>query len=544
VFLRSLRGVVRLFSYVAIGVTMASCTLVSDFDVHACRVDSDCDAVVGQITRCEDGLCASGCRSNAQCEAFDPRTPLCNTAGRVCVGFGTSNGECFLGTALADELGSSQATLEDAIVIGTFAPTLRSSEWLTVQLAVDELNSLGGLPSERGTKQVLGVLCDGSRATVAAAIDHLVTGLSSRAILASLEDESLRIALEHQDANGPLFLSPNSSDSWSASLAGGDPPFLWYLGPDYRDLVAAYSGLVARAHSSLVMQGRDPSLTRVATVVSEAKEDHDLADAVESEMELGGSLAYDLRREYRLLRFGFESAEDLESLLNFGPDIVLFFVGGVRSQSPYSARIALIRELEAIAREASWRPIYVFGPRNADDRVLAQLAFEDSDFRSRAIGVRGDRVVDDAVADSLRQRFASAFPSQDRLPVSLGVYDALYYLAYAVAATPGHARASQGASVDGMSRVTDSAGESVAIGVGITGLEKATELLSAGDAFDLHGTTGPAAFDAGHVRAGPPRAYCWLESGRVVDFADLSADGANGLAVSADCGTQVLGATD
>jgi hypothetical protein len=66
--------------------------------------------------------------------------------------------------------------------------------------------------------------------------------------------------------------------------------------------------------------------------------------------------------------------------------------------------------------------------------------------------------------------------------------------------------------------VTDPASEPVQVGPGPDGLEKALLLLSMGAAFDLHGTTGPAGFDATRgVRAAPVRAFCWDERGELTD---------------------------
>src|SRR5689334_8420065 len=74
------------------------CTVVSDFDVHECQLDADCDSASGSISRCEQRRCVQGCADNRHCESVDPRRPLCEGSSGACVGLTTARGECFAST--------------------------------------------------------------------------------------------------------------------------------------------------------------------------------------------------------------------------------------------------------------------------------------------------------------------------------------------------------------------------------------------------------------------------------------------------------------
>lgn len=510
----------------------SSCTPLSDFAVHQCDTHSDCDTLDGVALRCEDSHCVEGCADNAHCASVDPRLPICTEHGGTCVGLISSKGECYVSTGY-DASSMAASTGRDLLVVGAFAPTLRSSTWLTLQLAVDEINAQGGVPGAAGPRSLVAVLCDDSTAHVDAAMEHLVHGLHASAIVASLEDEPLRVALERASTEGlALFLSPNSADSWAAAPEGATQR-AWYLGADQQSVVEAYPPLLRRAAAALEARGADPELLRIASVVSEAREDQDLARAVAGVIELGGYDAGDLARRGRFRSFELRSgsAEELQEVANYAPQLILVFVGGASLESPYLPRSSRLELLEASAAEpGSLQPTYIVGPRNVDDAFLASWATADASLRERVVGLRSDRLLDDDIVASLRARFDSVFPRAREpglpLDVSLGAYDAVYYLAYAAAAAGTLAAENANSLVAGLASITDPNGERIDVGSGPQALDRARELLASHTPFNLYGTSGPAAFDPlQQSRSGVPRMYCFEPSGELAELGSLDSAG-------------------
>jgi hypothetical protein len=210
------------------------------------------------MARCQASRCVPGCASNGHCTAVDPRFPLCHATSGECVSLTSEAGECYA-SAGYDEAAQSQAALEDLFIVGAFAPTVRSSLWLTVQLAVDEINAQCGLPHRGGTQPLVVVLCDGSEGMAASSIQHLAGHLRAPTLLASVDASSLDIAVDSPSARDvSLLLSPNGSTSPGSRDA--DARSLWYLGGDYRDVVPAYTPLVRRlaARGGARRYGTDP----------------------------------------------------------------------------------------------------------------------------------------------------------------------------------------------------------------------------------------------------------------------------------------------
>lgn len=513
---------------------VSSCTPISDFAVHQCETHADCDILGGVTSRCEDSRCVEGCADNAHCMSVDPRRPICAELGGTCVGLTSDQGECYVSTGYdASSMGAS--TARDLSVLGAFAPTLRSSTWLTLQLAVDEINAEGGLPGAGVPRPLVAVLCDDSVGHVDAAMEHLVHGLHASAIVASLEDEPLRIVLERAGTAGQaLFLSPNSADPWSAAPERATQR-AWYLGADQSSAVEAYVPLVRRAAAAMEARGADPQLLRVASVVSEAREDQDLAAAVARAMDLGGYDADDLARRGRFKRFELRSGspEELEAVASYAPQLILVFAGGASLESPYGSRSSRLEFLEARASvPGGWQPIYIVGPRNVDDPFLASWATTDASLRERIVGVRSDRAIDSNIVASLWARFDTVFPRaaepEFSLGVSLGAYDAVYYLAYAAAANGRAEVENAGSLASGLAKITDPNGERVDVGSGPQGIEKARELLESQTPFNLYGTTGPAAFDTPQqARSGVARWYCFGSSGESIDLGIVNSGAAD-----------------
>lgn len=516
---------------------------MSEFEVHQCSSHADCDVLARGVYRCDQARCVEGCADNAHCAAADPRHPLCQYPGGACVGLSSEAGECYVSSGYSAPEQAAH-TLEDLSVIGAFTPTVRSSYWLTLELAVAEINGNGGLNTPSGSRSVVAVACDPQTSALDGALEHLVVKLRTPAILASLEAEALRAALDRPVTSGrALFLSPEGAEREPEPADSN----VWYLGPDAHAALPAYRLLVTRVEEALVSRGRMREQLRIAHLVSGAREDQTLASAVAAEWRVAGSDSALLERQYRFISFspaGLDSPE-LDELAAFAPDIVLAFVGGAFPESPFVPRASLIEELERRAEASSgWRPAFVLGPRLADDQLLQVLAENSAAFRAHALGVRSDRRRDAAREAALAARFHAAFPAAalavTRAAPVFGAYEALYYLAHAQAAASRSQPARAEQLLSGLERVTDGSGRLVEMGPGEEGLALANQLLAQGLPLQLQGVSGPLEFEPGHARSGAARVYCWRDDASVRELAVYDAAAVTLVASGEACGGEVF----
>jgi hypothetical protein len=418
-----------------------------------------------------------------------------------------------------------ELTAEELILLGAFAPSVRTSTGLSLQLAAQELNARGGLPGAHSNRPVLVIECDGSMAS--SAMQHLVNELGVHAIVGSLDAAALRTAVTQADTREPaFFLSPGDSYVRRETLSSGGAN-LWHMGSNYGDVVPAYSTLVDKLAEAIEQSAPRSGPVTIAAVTSSRDEDAALNLAVYDRVsrdEVAGPM---LANGNRWLSFSLpDEADDsrsalLEALVQSAPDIVISFAGGVFGAPARRERASLFRALEDIAATTGYAPSYILGPGNVEDSSLARLARDSASFRFRALALRAGPPQDVALRVALDARFEAAFPDAAAFGfhVTPAVYDSLYTLAYAVAAVP---VSSAGAHADitqaGFSRVTDASGPEVAVGP--DGLGTAMEYLTTGVPFHLRGTDGPANFDlTEQARPGEGKLYCWDEGGTPREFA-------------------------
>jgi hypothetical protein len=438
------------------------------------------------------------------------------------VGLLTPNGECYAAAGY-DEIAMRPLTAQDVVFMGAFAATLRSSSWLTLRLGVDEINAGGGIRIGDTTRPLVVVSCLDSALTIGDVLEHLIHELGASTLVATLEDAALQAALELPVTRAQaLYLSPNGANSGS-SFSGNADPLLWYLGASYAEVLPLYPELVGRAAAAFERAGGSPTAFRVAILESDAGEDRDLAAAVVDRLRVVTDVEQ-VRREGRLRNFDALSVQrDPSELFAYAPDLILVFVGGLTSVSPYPERTSLITLLEGLEPTTpSLRPFYVFGPRNPLDSSLATLAAGSESFRRRAVGVTADRRLDPERARALSERFRLAFPELSPalgLNVSFAAYDALHYLAAAFAvAEPSQFPFTASQMAANLARITDPKG--AALDFVMPFAERSSFLSgSSGLTFNVSGTSGPAEFDAQRTRPEPPRVYCWGGDGGVLELA-------------------------
>jgi hypothetical protein len=513
--------------------------------VRECTIDADCQTWVGTAARCIDSRCTEGCVSNGQCAALDPRSPLCPRVGADCAPIISEGNECFVSTGYD---GDSMASLvmDDALLVGAFAPTLRSSSWLSIELASREINAAGGLPVNGIARPLLVVLCDDALASVTGAMTHLAR-LGARAVLASMEDRSLQSALAFPGTRGSmLYLTPHAS-TLTPLDEGAD--LLWSLGGRRDGIDDLVQRLILQATDALAAQGRASTSLVIASVSSIAIEDQRLEAAVRGRLEIAGQDAFSLSQEDRFRPFLLPEDPVLRdgvvaSLIEYGPDIVLAFLGGSFPGPGFEPRTGLLRLIEETAEQkGSAPPLYILGPRTLYDPEVLDLAATRPLFRARAVAVTSDPAVDETRRAAVAERFATALPAatdvDSTATADWQVYDTLYYLAYAMAAAPRAADGYSSADVrDGLSRITDGAAEAVSVGPGMSGVDRVISLLLDELPFNTVGTSGPADFDPSQSRPSNARALCWDSDGVPVEPVDIDSMPVGG----APCAAEILDA--
>ena len=527
-----------------------ACTPLSEFDVQQCTADAECETLLGPAQHCSQSRCVAGCASNRHCSGRDPRFPICPAVGAECVALNSQASACFGSTPYADET-MGALTASDLLLIGAFAPGIRSSSWLTLLLAAEELNANGGLPAPDGRLRPLLVLaCDDSADSVVQALLHIVHDLKGQAVLAALEQRALAIALGVPETRGAvLYLSPNA-----VALPAGESgaTALWSLGGRNAALARAVATTIARASDGAAARLAAGASAKVALLVSAAREDAELAQAMMEVLELSGRDGDGLMAEDRLRILELadasptERSAQLREVARFAPDVVAIVAGGTFSDPDRTPRSTVVLDLEGLAAGSGWLPRYVLGPRNASDASLRELAMRDASFRARVLGVTADELPDAEAAGSLSVRFAERYGNlRPGLAPVHAEYDALYLLAYALATAPPAASAAESVEL-GLRHVTDGDAEPIPVGPGPGRLERVRTLLVEDQPFDTLATSGPARFDPTRHRGGELRAFCWDGTGSLMSVASYASDGtelARNAPVADDCGNEALSAS-
>jgi hypothetical protein len=503
--------------------------VLSDFTVDQCRRDADCESLEETIRRCDAGECVPGCSDNHHCATFDPRSPICPAVGRPCTAFTSTGGAC-PSSSPYDDARMGALTAGEMAVVGTFAPALRNSTWMTVQMAATELAAEENFPAP-----VVAIVCDPQRTTDA--VGHLMNHLGALAIVSSLAEaelDNLATALSVASLR-PVQVSPNAPSALSV-------PEVWYLGSKQEIAVPAFVALMGAAAE----RRRDTPL-KIASVTSDAVDEQTLAGLVRTAVNLDNRDAAYLEREGRWSEFTVggqtlaEANDVVEAIVRYAPDLIVWLAGGEFAGQPEVSRSGLIEALEQRLARPS---LYLFGPRNIGDPPLKRLALGSASFRARSVLVRAHRATDPTILAAVNARFRKNYPgadpARDGFGVDPDVYDAVYYASYAVSAV----LSGDGLTpTEGLMRVSDSSGPRVDVGPGISGIGLASALLQEGMSFDLHGTSGPAGFGrTERERPGDARVMCWAASGDAVEAAVFDEGLAALTSAGAGCAEEFLGA--
>jgi branched-chain amino acid transport system substrate-binding protein len=494
-----------------------SCSLALETRPRQCDSTDDCRAkgAAFAASSCVEGMCVQsaasdgGAGSNADAAARECTThkaciaklgedAICRPADGLCAALRSTDCTAVLAPR-------AEVEVDDALVLGALLPAtgalastgaaLRNS----IQLAVSELRSAGGLPPARagGPKRpVVVVACDDAIDPVRAAT-HLALDLRVPAILGAASPGATLLAAQQVGVpRSVLLLTPSDTTRALASVQS--------------------SGLVWRTAPSDAAQAL--ALAKLAT---------DAEQKVRAKLSLAPSEPVKLAVAHRGDTFGVKMADDLEAVLTFngksaaenGASYLRVDYGDPtdpqntnpteKYDNAYSAVLnhrphvlALLGALEGVSNvyapvEKHWTPAWapykprvLFADRGADGALLQTIG-KDDEMRQRILGTRPGTTR--AAFSAFASRYAAAFTdgtSPDGIGPA-GAYDAtlLASLAAVGAAKP----APTGPDLLAGLKKLVPPGTKVALEP--SRLAEALALLAQGTSVDVDGASGPLDFE-------------------------------------------------
>lgn len=357
---------------------------------------------------------------------------------------------------------------DDAILFAAFLPVrgqnpLTTPVGLAYTLAIKELESAGGLPGPRP----VGLLLCGNEADIAErAIEHVTTELRLPAMIAGFDGTRLTTVVQDAVRKEIFTLNPSVTPETLKYL--DVKQLVWSLLGTAEDVARAYRPLLQRTEL-YVRSRRTPETEndplKVALLVTNTLTEEAIAtvlvdgtfDPLNASRDASKALAFNDGKSAaqneaagHFLRIAVPAEENGETpdypslvteLRSFQPDVVIALTRGE------AGRIA-----EAMENGGGPRPVWLLGPRNAtEDTVLGYLqSTTDSQFnekRNRFLGVQYAGTTNPEQRNAWLQRMKAAFPREDPnvYAAQENYYDAVYWLAYGLAA------AGNGAPVNGAS---------------------------------------------------------------------------------------------
>ncbi len=400
-----------------------------------------------------------------------------------------------------------KATDPNAIYFGSFAtlnpsaPADSSVIWAE-RLALDELSGsdVGGLlGGPNGSRRPLVmIVCNNDDGVWQQSVSHLVEDVQVPAMIANLQPNDLRQAFEMPGSYHPFFLSPVAVTNTVVNLV--DDGLIWNLLGQPSDLAPTYTELLKLAEKRLRMDRKllDTDQLKVALVSTNAAFDSDLTDAVEPLLRFNGDkTAQGNGDNYSFIKLDAadpQLPQTADDIIGFGPDIVIS-----TASTLFSKDHGLLQIIEENwPGEDQPPPFYILSPDNdADvDRIIQLLndrikyANETHpELRFVGVSVAGarDNTLQNIYAGHLLGSFKNAYYD------TANYYDAVYYLAYAMAGAGTDSALSGPSIAKGMQRLLS--GESYDIGTG--GIDAVFKALSRpGTTVHIASTLGPPDFDA------------------------------------------------
>jgi len=483
----------------------------------------------------------AACTTNADC-VVNPMTAGVDGGGSatVCV---RATGRCTALQSVDCPSVYGDYSNDDAIIIGTYFATAGAGAALNLPrqqaalLAAQEIDSPGaggGLPpatSQGGMRPLVVVQCDPSINPMRTA-GHLVQDLHVPAIVGPDADQDVIDVTQNVSATaGTLLMSPSAqaskistlSDSGltmrdvpaddqraalildqlneiQAILLGARGPLL-KLGIVYRDDVTGQS-VFSSISGTLRFNGQPITAPVNATYVS--VDHYDVASDVAAQTAIG-------------VKYG-----------GFNPDIVFITAP---EQIP---NVVIPLEQSLTLSNATNHPYYLFTEAGKVSALLSGAGQPNvpSDFASRlrGIGVTPDAASAQTFA-AFSAAFTSAYGSNPQVPDMGTSYDAMYSIAYAIAAT-----ANVPLSGPSIAKGLSMLGSGTAVSVGAAQASAALQSLASGQSIALQGTSTAMQWDInGDIAGGTLEVWCvgvssgapaFASSGRTLDVGTRTLSGA------------------
>ena len=519
----------------------AGCAAIHGLDEYTVGDRSSPDASKGvdtvpPPTIVESGARPTGCQNSRECTALAARAGTVGSkppAPAVCV---KATGKCESLVTEDCPRVYGDYTSDDAVVVGTLLSDVEASplEHAAV-MAVEEIDAPGGgLPPAIGVagapaRPLVVVGCSVS-GDVLRATRHLAEALRVPAIIGPRSGEQVIDVTQQISAKaGTLVMTPTALASAISNLA--DEDLTWRSTPSDAQRAKLVIEQI-KDLETLLRATRSLTTVRLGILHPTNALGISARDAISSKLILNGRFLNDAANAanvsidaYLAGSVDAQAAIATKYAVTVKPDIV--FITSVEQVANFIVPL----EQALTAARAVARPYYVLTDASRTQMLLDAAASTalPPDIRRR---IRGVGMKPDASSSPVLQDFRSAFqarygaaPSDPAAPFS---YDAMYAIAYALAATS--ATTPSGSSVAHGLRM-------LAVGsaatVGAKGLGPVLHELASGTSVSLRGTFGLMQWDtSGDITGGTVEVWC-------VGGAAAPAFGSSGLTM--DVQTQVVG---
>jgi ABC-type branched-subunit amino acid transport system substrate-binding protein len=477
----------------ALGILGAGCNSLTKLDAYTVApssTTSDTQSVCESNVKCTD-------EATAAAGAHDPVPAVCVRSTGRCVELLSEDCDTITGDYTSD----------DIVVLGSLFSTQGAQAATNIQrqqsaqLAVTQINDVGGLPSSSGVpKKLVLVSCDESTDLMRAG-DHLVGDLKVPAIVGpNTSQDTLDLSSSVSIPGGTVVMSPTAVASSVGSLLDDD--LTWLMVPTdvqraplmLGQINALEGELKAQRLTATVKLGivfRNDALgigtrTSLNTLVLNGKP---LSDAVN----LGSNVRID--------GYDFSAADQqpiVDAYLAFLPDIVVL-------AGTAEAITRVMVPLEAAWPASTPRPYYVLiDSVKVPELVTAATGNDDLRQRVRGTGITPSPA-SASVYDAFKVDYQVAYPGSSIISGMGPAYDATYAIAFALVAE--NDEEPSGATVKaGLRRLAEGDTE---IDIGATRVLSAFQKLASGEPIRARGTFSSLAWTRdGTVQGGTLEVWC------------------------------------